>query len=131
MNLETLIKNNPSHYDHNNASLQFRCEEAGTVTSPKWDKLWFTVNGNGDGWFRVKDKARKAAGFGLSLVNVRVTSKNPVKFLDGQAWKVMVDQIDDLEVIEADVPMWLYVSSEVELNDVLVYIANNSYKWRA
>jgi hypothetical protein len=42
----------------------------------------------------------------------------------------MVDTIDENEEITTDIPMWLYVSDKVTLNDVLVYIANNSYKWR-
>jgi hypothetical protein len=109
----------------NNAAIQHR-----TTNKPDMSRDWYELNSLYDGWFRIKDMRKSAYGFGLTLINCRVTSQNAVRVADGKAFKVMVDTIDENEEITTDIPMWLYVSDKVMLSDVLVYIANNSYKWR-
>jgi hypothetical protein len=121
-----LMDNELIHIDQlNNAALQHR-----TTNKPDMGCNWYEINATYDGWFRIKDMRKSAYGFGLTLINCRVTSQNAVRVADGKAFKVMVDTIDENEEITTDIPMWLYVSDKVTLNDVLVYIANNSYKWR-
>lgn len=98
----------------------------------------YVLNAGGDGWYRGNDP-RLHTQVGLSLVSLKITSKDPVQWPQGRLYKCRVNHIEtdgdfnkpiEQQEYETSDPMWLYVANEFELEDVLKYINQNSKKWR-
>lgn len=91
--------------------------------------LVYVLNGTGDGWFRATEGNGK--GYGLALVSIKVTSRNPVRWEnDSSVYKCIVKHIDSNTEEEVTDNMWLYVSDELGLDEVLSHIKKNSSSWR-
>jgi hypothetical protein len=107
------------------AAISFRNNE-------RWPKGWsqYALNSTGDGWFRKTDEPGK--GYGLCIVDMKVRSKKSEFYGKYLLYKAVMKYIqsDHDGDQEESAPVWIFVSQEFELDDVLKYIKQNSKKWR-
>lgn len=96
---------------------------------PSWTNSEYHQNAYQDTWFRQTEGNGK--GYGLAIVDFKVTSRKPVQLHSATAYKVRAEYIPwaETEITEIGA-LWLVLQSNEDLDDVLAYIEANKANWR-